>query len=56
MVERVSSELGRIDILVNNAGLNIRKAPHNLELEEWKSLIDTNLTSAFPCSKVFIRP
>jgi 2-deoxy-D-gluconate 3-dehydrogenase len=51
MVERVSSELGRIDILVNNAGINIRKAPHTLDLEEWKSVIDTNLTSAFLCSK-----
>ena len=51
MVERVKRELGRIDILVNNAGINIRKAPQNLELEEWTSVIDTNLTSAFLCSK-----
>jgi 2-deoxy-D-gluconate 3-dehydrogenase len=51
MVERVSGELGRIDILVNNAGINIRKAPHDLELDEWHSVIDTNLTSAFLCSK-----
>ena len=51
MVERVKRELGSIDILVNNAGINIRKAPHILELEEWTSVIDTNLTSAFLCSK-----
>jgi 2-deoxy-D-gluconate 3-dehydrogenase len=51
MVERVKGELGRIDILVNNAGINIRKAPHDLELEEWQRVIDTNLTSAFLCSK-----
>jgi 2-dehydro-3-deoxy-D-gluconate 5-dehydrogenase len=51
MAERVKSELGRIDILVNNAGINIRKPPHALELEEWSSVIDTNLTSAFLCSK-----
>ncbi len=51
MVERVKSELGRIDILVNNAGINIRKPPHALELEQWSSVIDTNLTSAFLCSK-----
>jgi 2-deoxy-D-gluconate 3-dehydrogenase len=51
MVGRVRSELGRIDILVNNAGINIRKPPHALELEEWSSVIDTNLTSAFLCSK-----
>jgi 2-deoxy-D-gluconate 3-dehydrogenase len=51
MVERVKGELGRIDILVNNAGINIRKPPHVLEIEEWNSVIDTNLTSAFLCSK-----
>jgi 2-deoxy-D-gluconate 3-dehydrogenase len=51
MVERVSGELGRIDILVNNAGINIRKGPHALEIEEWDSVIRTNLTSAFLCSQ-----
>jgi 2-dehydro-3-deoxy-D-gluconate 5-dehydrogenase len=51
MVERTIGELGRVDILVNNAGINIRKPPHALELEEWRSVIDTNLTSAFLCSK-----
>jgi 2-deoxy-D-gluconate 3-dehydrogenase len=51
MVERVTRDLGRIDILVNNAGINIRKPPHVLELEEWTSVMDTNLTSAFLCSK-----
>jgi 2-dehydro-3-deoxy-D-gluconate 5-dehydrogenase len=51
MVDQVKGELGRIDILVNNAGINIRKPPHVLEPEEWSSVIDTNLTSAFLCSK-----
>ena len=44
-------ELGRIDILVNNAGINIRKPPHTLSLDEWDSVIKTNLTSAFLCSQ-----
>ncbi|MBR0871121.1 glucose 1-dehydrogenase [Bradyrhizobium tropiciagri] len=51
MIARVTSELGRIDILVNNAGMSIRKPPHELELDEWSKVIDTNLTSAFVCSK-----
>ena len=51
MVERTVSELGRIDILVNNAGINIRKPPHALDIEEWDSVIKTNLTSAFLCSQ-----
>jgi 2-deoxy-D-gluconate 3-dehydrogenase len=51
MAERTLRELGRIDILVNNAGTNIRKPPHELSLEEWDSIIKTNLTSAFLCSQ-----
>jgi 2-deoxy-D-gluconate 3-dehydrogenase len=51
MVERTVRELGRLDILVNNAGINIRKSPHALDLEEWDSVIRTNLTSAFLCSQ-----
>jgi 2-deoxy-D-gluconate 3-dehydrogenase len=51
MTERVRREFGRIDILVNNAGINIRKPPHALDIEEWDSVIKTNLTSAFLCSQ-----
>jgi 2-dehydro-3-deoxy-D-gluconate 5-dehydrogenase len=51
MTARVRAELGRIDILVNNAGISIRKPPHVLELHEWERVIDTNLTSAFLCTK-----
>jgi 2-dehydro-3-deoxy-D-gluconate 5-dehydrogenase len=51
MTERTLGELGRIDILVNNAGINIRKPPQALDIEEWDSVIRTNLTSAFLCSR-----
>ena len=44
-------QLGRLDILVNNAGINIRKQPQDYTLEEWRRVIDTNLTSAFACSQ-----
>ena len=54
MVERTAREFGRIDILVNNAGTNIRKPPHELSLEEWDSIIKTNLTSAFYARMPFI--
>lgn len=42
---------GRLDILVNNAGTNIRKAPQEYTLEEWRLILETNLTSAFLCCK-----
>ena len=51
MVATGEKTFGSVDILVNNAGINIRKPPHVLEIEEWSSVIDTNLTSAFLCSK-----
>ena len=51
MVEEVVATLGGIDILVNNAGTNIRKRPEDLSEAEWHQVIDTNLTSAFLCSK-----
>lgn len=51
MIAQVVRELGRIDILVNNAGISIRKPPHVLDLAEWNSVIQTNLTSAFLCSQ-----
>ena len=51
MVEEVVSTLGGVDILVNNAGTSIRKRPEDLAEEEWHQVIDTNLTSAFLCSK-----
>ena len=42
---------GRIDILINNAGTNIRKPAQDLSLAEWHAVMDTNLTSAFLCSR-----
>jgi 2-deoxy-D-gluconate 3-dehydrogenase len=51
LVEAALARFGRLDILVNNAGINIRKQPQDYTQEEWKSVLDTNLTSAFLCSQ-----
>jgi gluconate 5-dehydrogenase len=37
----------RIDILVNNAGIQLRKPMVELQTDEWRKVIETNLTSAF---------
>ena len=51
LVESVVLELGGLHILVNNAGTNDRKQPEEYALEEWQTIIDTNLTSAFVASQ-----
>ncbi len=40
-----------IGILVNNAGTTVRKPPHEVSLDEWRSVLDVNLTSAFLFAK-----
>ena len=40
-------ELGELAILINNAGVGTFKAVENITLEEWKDMLDVNLTGAF---------
>jgi 2-deoxy-D-gluconate 3-dehydrogenase len=51
MVQEAVDRFGRLDILVNNAGTNIRKRPEEYTVEEWHTVLDTNLTSAFMCAQ-----
>jgi len=51
LVAKTIDRCGRLDFLVNNAGINIRKPPDELTLDEWRRVMDTNLTSAFLCSR-----
>jgi 2-deoxy-D-gluconate 3-dehydrogenase len=51
MVGETVERLGGIDILIANAGGNIRKQPQEYSLDEWRQIIDINLTSAFACCK-----
>ena len=51
MAAEAAERTGRIDVLVNNAGTNVRKRPEALDESEWRTVLDTNLTSAFLCSR-----
>jgi 2-deoxy-D-gluconate 3-dehydrogenase len=51
LVAEAIRRCGRLDILVNNAGTNVRKPADELGLDEWHHVINTNLTSAFLCSR-----
>ncbi len=56
LVKTTVEQCGRLDILVNNAGINIRKQPQDYTLGEWRRVLDTNLTSAFLCSRAAYAP
>ena len=51
LIHASAERWGRLDVLVNNAGTNIRKQPQDLTLDEWRRVLDTNLTSAFLASR-----
>ena len=50
----VSRQLGKVQILINNAGINLRKNLIEFSLEEWRSVIDANLTSVFLMCRAFV--
>lgn len=51
MVDRAVSELGWIDIVVNCAGVREICSFLDLPFEEWKRVIDINLTGTFLCAQ-----
>lgn len=52
MVELTVSEFGRLDIMVNNAGVGYLMQPlEEVTAENWRLVIDINLTGAFLCTK-----
>ena len=54
-IENASKELGGIDCIVNNAGITQDNLSIRMSLEEWKKVIDINLTSTFLMSKFAIK-
>lgn len=52
--KEVAERCGKVQILINNAGINIRKNLTDFSLDEWQSVIDTNLTSVFLLCRAFV--
>ncbi len=54
-IETAASTMGRIDILVNNAGVTRDQLLMRMSDEEWDTVLNVDLKSAFLCSRAVIR-
>lgn len=51
---KIKADMGPIEILVNNAGITRDGTMHRMTFEQWKEVIDTNLSGVFNCSRAVI--
>ncbi len=52
LFDATRNAFGRLDVLFNNAGMTTRGVPlEELTVEQWKSVVDVNLTGAFLCTQ-----
>jgi NAD(P)-dependent dehydrogenase (short-subunit alcohol dehydrogenase family) len=53
----IESTFGRLDVSFNNAGIGAPAVPMDeLSVEQWKNVIDTNVTGMFLCVRAEIEP
>lgn len=56
MVDATIERWGRLDMLVNNAGITADAPFVRLTEEQWRRVIETNLTSVFFCCRAVLKP
>ncbi len=53
-VQNTFKEIGHVDILINNAGIYFTSSVQDMDVNQWKELLDINLSGAMYCSKAVI--
>lgn len=53
VADAVRREWGGLDLLVCNAGVQVAGPSQTLALEDWRRVVDVNLTGAFVCAQAF---
>ena len=54
-IEKIDTQLGGLEILINNAGITLDNLSIRLTEENWKKVLDVNLTSSFLTCKYAIK-
>ncbi|WP_121964742.1 SDR family oxidoreductase [Myroides sp. N17-2] len=54
-VEQIVNKFGRLDVVIANAGVGIFSSVEDMSLEDWNTMIDTNLTGVFHTLKASVK-
>jgi NAD(P)-dependent dehydrogenase (short-subunit alcohol dehydrogenase family) len=54
-IEKTEARFGRLDVLVNSAGVDFHKELADIPVEDWRRVMDINVTGSFLCMKHALR-